>query len=450
MVDIISPSVTGKKKKKYTIVRLISPDLDFVRSNIGPFVVGTSIGWSSTVIPRLGKIDDNPLGRPITSTEGSLLVSIPVIGVLLSTFYSGYSANLFGRRPSLIYLGIPIFTNYVIMAYTTTIWEVIVARFLAGISTGGILTVNIMYLTEIAEVANRGFLGPLTSFFWFHIILSMFPIIYISLSFIFLPESPLYLYLIQKDDRSAENTLKKLRGTNDVKIELENMKESVENLTYLNLVGVIRSRRYLRELVIGVGLIFFATLTGNAVFSSYNQTIIAESGNATSSDLAATIIVTVQFLVGFVLPYLTNKYGRKILLLISFLSIVLAELALGTYFILKDNGQCVNSFSLLPVASLIIYNLAYSAGAGSVSWLIIGEIYPVEIKAVATSLCTSIMSINDFVLLLTFNTLQSTVGIGMMFLIFSGFGMMGIVFVYMFVIETKGKSLMEIQELLNR
>ncbi|KAK9890886.1 hypothetical protein WA026_012228 [Henosepilachna vigintioctopunctata] len=433
--------------------------------HIGALISGISMTWPSPVITKLSRLDDNPLGRIITSTEQSILGAIPTIGCLIGCFATGYLAKKYGRKPLLILLEIPTVIAYFVMCLSTNIWELYAARTLTGLTVGGVFTVNTMYVAEVAENSNRGLLGtavtcfinfgllfslllgPLTSYLWFHIILSAFPILLIPLIYLYVPESP--YYLIKRDPTKAKAVLMKLRGRADVETELDIIAQSSNTETKIRIQYMFGNKGLRKGIIIGCGLILFQQLTGTAVIMSYGEQIFAEIDEGTPSAVGPVIITGIQFLVGFVAPLVSDKAGRKILLLISYVGITVAHVLFGIYFVMRYGSESIGFFSYLPLASLIIYIITYSLGSGPIPWTVIGEIFPLEVKESATSICVTLLNVLAFIMLLTFNFVKDSIGIGPTFWIFSAFGLLATLFVQYYVIETKGKSLQEIQNELN-
>ncbi|KAL3269489.1 hypothetical protein HHI36_008556 [Cryptolaemus montrouzieri] len=433
--------------------------------HIGAFIAALSMTWSSPILSKLSSLEDNPLGRIITSTEQSILGSIPTIGTFIGTFSSSYLAGKFGRKPVMIGLGVPTIICYVLMTLSTYIWELYLARILGGITLGGIFTVNTMYFAEVAENSNRGLLGtamicfvnfgllfvlilgPLSTYFWFHVVLSIFPAVFMILVYIFLPESPYYLILI--DPERAEASLKKLRGSSDVENELNAIKNSLQKNNQIYLKDLLSKKGLRKGLFIGCGLILFQQLSGTAVIMSYGQLIFAEANEGISSEMGPIIIAGLQFLVGFITPLFIDRTGRIILLLISYVGMTLAHMTFGLYFFMKDSGGNVSAISWLPLASLVAYIITYSIGSGPIPWSLIGEIFPLEVKGVATSVCIVVLNICAFVLIVSFNSMKDFFGLGQTFWIFGTSCIIAAIFSKFYIIETKGKSLMEIQTLLD-
>lgn len=128
----------------------------------------------------------------------------------------------------------------------------------------------------------------------------------------------------------------------------------------------------------------------------------------------------------------------------------LCTIALGIYFYLKDQDVAkVASIGWLPIVALCIFIIMFSFGFGPVPWLMMGEIFPEDIKGIGGSLAGTMNWLLAFLITKTFGNLRSSMGTGGTFWLFSGLTIVGAIFVFVFLPETKGKSLQEIQAILS-
>lgn len=156
-----------------------------------------------------------------------------------------------------------------------------------------------------------------------------------------------------------------------------------------------------------------------------------------------------QVLATVVSTLVVDKLGRRILLLASALMMALCTIALGIYFHLKSQDEAnVTNLGWLPIAAMCIFIVMFSFGFGPVPWLMMGELFAQDIKGFAAALAGTTNWLLAFLITKTFTSLRVSLGSGGTFWLFSGLTILGAVFVFMFLPETKGKSLAEIQELL--
>lgn len=113
---------------------------------------GLATGWTSAAIPLL-KSPKSPLKNGmITSEEASLIGSLLTIGGVVGTLVFGYFSTIIGRKNSLLLMSLPQIVGWILISLAESSLLLIVFRFLAGFSAGGVLTVVSGYITEISSV----------------------------------------------------------------------------------------------------------------------------------------------------------------------------------------------------------------------------------------------------------------------------------------------------------
>lgn len=93
---------------------------------------------------------------PITSDEGSWVGSLIAIGAIIGSIPAGKSADMFGRKPTIAALAVPFIISWGMIYFATSVWELYVARLIAGAVIGGVTATVPMYIGEIAESSIRG------------------------------------------------------------------------------------------------------------------------------------------------------------------------------------------------------------------------------------------------------------------------------------------------------
>lgn len=143
---------------------------------------------------------------------------------------------------------------------------------------------------------------------------------------------------------------------------------------------------------------------------------------------------------------MVDRLGRKVLLMFSQIFMTLALVALGFYFQLNDNRPAdAENLGWLPLTSLCVFLIAYALGSGPLPWVLISEVYSNEYKAIAAPLNGFFSWMLAFAVTSTFNKISDGIGTGPTFFIFGGLSIVGAFYTHFVVIETKGKSMAEIQ-----
>jgi sugar porter (SP) family MFS transporter len=436
--------------------------------NLISFGAGTSLSWSSPILPRLNDSDVHsiPFGRQITAEENSWIGSLLALGAVFGPLLFGYGADKFGRKPTIISLGVPFLVSYLILAFAEIVPLYYFARFLIGVAVGGLFTVLPMYIGEIAEDTNRGGLGSVMNIFItsgtllsygigpyipmiaFNIILAVIPAIFMISFFFLAPESPHY-FVSKGNYEAAARSLDKLRGaTGKNDKELEDIKTAIEKTGKGTVFDIFKSKGLIKAFIISLALVGLQQMSGINAVLFYAETIFSASGSGLEAATASIIIGVVQFATSFVTPLMVDRLGRKMLLYFSAIGMLISEIPLGVYFYLKNNGDNVDSISWLPTVSLVVYIITYNCGFGPLPWAVMGELFPSNVKSIASALTAVFCWFIGFLIAKFFQSLVDAIGMGPSFWLFAGFCGFAFFFTLFYVVETKGKSLQEIQDIL--
>jgi SP family facilitated glucose transporter-like MFS transporter 8 len=136
--------------------------------------------------------------------------------------------------------------------------------------------------------------------------------------------------------------------------------------------------------------------------------------------------------------------GRRILLLISGLLMATSIIVLGVYFYLSTVVH-VSNIGWLSLLSLLIFVAFFSIGWGPLPWLVMSEMLPARAKGLAGGLATSVNWLFAFIATKEFEDLQMALNNYGAFWAFGCICFLGVIFVFFFLPETKGKSLEEIE-----
>ena len=296
-------------------------------------------------------------------------------------------------------------------------------------------------------------LGSLTNLFVINLICGSIIIIYV-ICFTFLPETPIFL-IKNRNPEKAEKSIKLLRGRKkDAKEEilyLQQLYEEEITAPKSSFLKEIQKRETFKAFTIITFLFFFFQMSGINAINFYTTTIFIEAGVKIDPSLATVIIGIFQAFgtlatVGFV-----DRFGRVFLLKISFILMTVGLLGVGTFFYtetIKDMN--FDYIKWLPLPSLCLVCLGFSAGLGPVPIILLGEIFSNEAKKVIAPFAQTLSMMLSFVIGILYPALAISIGTGLTFYMFAGFCLVGFFFTTCFIPETKGKSLYEIQELFRK
>lgn len=479
--------------------RKVNQYIAAVAAAIAAVAGGTILAWTSPALPQLEPFKNvtivngtasnstanvtgpvlpanysgyvNSLGQPadflLDTTQSSLVSSILAIGAAISALPVGVLANKVGRRPTVLILSIPFLLNWLLTIFANGASMLIAARFFAGLATGGACVAAPMYIGEIAETSIRGSLGAFFQLFltvgilftfvvggWTHwrtlsIISAVFPVLLVAV-FWWMPETPQYL-LGKNRRRDAEKSLRWLRGPDaDLTAELEEMQKDVDDASRqrAGALSMLTTKGPRMALICGLGLMFFQQFSGINAVIFYTNNIFQSAGSNIPPVIATIIVGVVQTIATYLSSVFVDKAGRRILLLQSTSIMGLCLVILGIYFKMQKDGYNVAAFGWIPLVCLILFIVSFSMGFGPIPWMMMAELFPVEYRGTATGITVITNWMLVFVVTLCFPIMQVAIGIYSCFWFFAGFMVLGTIFVFFLIPETKGKTISQIQAIL--
>ncbi|XP_058818975.1 facilitated trehalose transporter Tret1-2 homolog isoform X2 [Topomyia yanbarensis] len=432
----------------------------------GALAAGTFLGWTSPA--EIPLTIEKEYGFPITSEEFSWIGSMANLGAALMCFPIGIMMKLIGRKWAMLAMVLPLLLGWLLIIFAENVAMLMTGRFFLGVGGGAFCVAAPTYTAEIAQSSIRGTLG---TFFQLlvtigilfvyvvgaavkvqvlSIICGVIPLVF-GLIFFFMPESPhYYIEKCRYDD--ASKSLKWLRGKRyDESAEIEELKEDDARLKAekITFVQGFRQKATIRALIIALGLMFFQQLSGINAVIFYTTTIFNDANTGLAATDATIIVGAIQVAATLVATFIVDKTGRRILLLISDFFMAVSTILLAVYFQLKeDDPSQVTELGWLPVLAVCLFIAMFSIGFGPVPWLMVGELFAPNVKAYASPLAGVFNWLLAFLVTKIFDTLRINLGNAGVFWLFTGFSLLGTVFVFFLVPETKGITLPEIQRML--
>ena len=315
------------------------------------------------------------------------------------------------------------------------------------------------------------------------------------------PKSPRWLILKFNKVEAAGKIMAKIGGEEYAETTIAEIQRGVAKKETKGRLSDLLSSKYATIMIIALGIAFFQQITGiNAIFY-YAPTIFEQAGGSTDSSFLQAIVVGLTNLVfTLVAIWLIDRLGRKPLLLIgtSFMTIALlmatfafnnasynfnqstlgkvsdpeikpalAELSgksfdgqsvlftevqtkLNDEQFLKFKRNEITNFiqinATLVLIAILLYVASFAISLGPVMWTLISEIFPSKIKGIAISVVGFFNSLVSFSVTQVFPWELSNLGPTVTFAIYALLSFIAILFVYKYVIETKGKTLEELEE----
>lgn len=437
---------------------------------------GLLFGYDWVVIGGAKPFYEVYFGIADSPSQQGLAMSIALAGCLVGAMVSGALADRLGRKPLLI---ISAFI-FLVSAYATGAFNAfeafLVVRFIGGIAIGIASGLSPMYIAEVAPSHIRGKLVSLNQLtivlgilgaqvvnfliaepmpegttvpaadswnvlmgwrwmFWS----AAFPAAVFLLFACFIPESPRWLAMKERTDRAIK-VLSNIGGENYARAELAAVKEGHEKAEKQGGLQMLFSRPFRMVLLLGVVIAVFQQWCGTNVIFNYAQEIFSNAGYDLG-DMLFNIVLTgiTNVIFTFVAIYTVDRLGRKKLMLIGAGGLAIIYAILGTCYKMQVTGF----FMIILVVAAIA---CYAMTLGPVTWVLIAEIFPNRVRAIAVATCTFALWVGSFTLTYFFPLLNTSLGSYGTFWIYAAICAMGFVFFACRLPETKGKSLEELEK----
>ncbi|GAB4829725.1 hypothetical protein Ancab_019379 [Ancistrocladus abbreviatus] len=429
-------------------------------ANFWAFFVSKQVGYTA---PTQSAISED---LNLSVAEFSLFGSILTIGGMIGAIASGRIADHFGRKGALGMSTFSSIVGWIAIYFSKGCISLDIGRFLSGYGIGVFSYVVPIYIAEIAPKNLRGGLAALnqlmivigattavmlgTVITWRQLALTgIIPCIVLLLGLAFIPESPRWLAKVGKQ-KECESSLRILRGKDvDISDEAAEIQEYIQSLKQIPKAGILDllQPRYSLSLVIGVGLMFLQQFGGaNGIGFYASQTLV--SAGFPSAKFGIMLFACIQVPITAAGAILLDRSGRKPLLLVSSTGTFFGCFLAGTAFFMKDRGLVQQLTPYLVLAGMLLYTGSFSIGMGAVPWVLMSEVFPINVKGAAGSLVNLVHWFVAWIISYTYSFLFDWSSAGIFYLYAAVCGLT-VIFVAKLVPETKGRTLEEIQASLN-
>ncbi|KAK6243156.1 hypothetical protein QUC31_009565 [Theobroma cacao] len=371
------------------------------------FGFGCAIGYSS---PTQSSIMED-LG--LSMADFSLFGSILNIGAILGAVISGKITDLLGRKlvPWLLDLG------RLSLGFTNGISGYLVPIYIAEITPKNLRGrfTAIVPLMTCWGMSSMYVVGSFVSWRTLALIAIIPSILQLPL-LSFIPESPRWLANVGRD-KELESALLCLRGEK----------------AYISDEAT--------DIKIVAGMVALLSLGGVNAFTYYSGVIFVSAG--ISSMIGLIALAAAQTLLGFLGTIFIDKSGRRPLLLVALAGLCFSSFLTGLSFLLKDYNWWGEGTPILALIGILMYKGSFVVAVG-IPWLLVAELFPINVKGSAGSICNFISGITGWAVAYYFNLLTKWSSAGTFF-IFSAFCCANFILAATMVPETKGRTLEEIQ-----
>lgn len=253
---------------------------------------------------------------------------------------------------------------------------------------------------------------------------------------------------MHKRKEEAEVALHILRGTTaNVNIEMQEIEQGFSTNTEVTPWSEYIKRPLIKHVLIIVALFVVQMWCGATVIRSYTVTIF-QSTHSNINPYYQTIISGVLLTIGAcICSIIVDRVERRILLMFSGFTMTLANILFGLFYKLQEIYPTMASQYLqwMPLTAVSIHILGYSVGFSVIPYVIVGELFSTTARGRANSIGLIVQSLCGFLANKFFIDLKEVVQNYGVYWIYGGFCAMGVVLCWLFIPNTRGKSLEKIQ-----
>lgn len=393
-----------------------------------------------------------------------LAVAIALYGTVIGALFGGIPADKYGRKKSLIWIGILFFVSALGSAVAPEVYSFMFFRFIGGLGVGASSVVAPMYISEISPAKNRGQLvalyqfnlvfGILVAYFsnylidmaisieswrWMLGVEAIPALIYTALVFK-VPQSPRWLIAKKDNFEEAERILTRTDPDGVKEAIRMALEEKQQNKLKVGFTALFNSK-YLHITLLAIVIAMFNQLSGINAIIYFAPRVFEMAGISAEGALLSTVGIGAINLIATMLGlYLIDRIGRKKLMYMGSVGYIVSLSLIAYSF---SGGQI--SVSLLPIF-VFMFIASHAIGQGAVIWVFISEVFPNELRAYGQSIGCFTHWILAAVIANVFPFFANQIGPVSIFGFFAVMMVIQLIWVATKMPETKGRSLEEIQQ----
>lgn len=421
----------------------------------------------------------------LTDSQVENLTALGLIGAVVGALVTGRITDYLGRKKVILASAFVFATGAFWTGFAPTVTQLMISRFYLGLAIGVSSFAVPLYISEISPTKIRGTLvsmfqllitvGILTAYLsdnaiadnnnlecWRPMLwVGIIPAVILFVGMFFLPETPRWL-MSKGREEEGEAVLRRVEEPAFIDASMAAMRRDMAiDASQAGWKEIFKP--WLRNaLIIAAGIMFFQQFVGINTVIYYSPKIFLAAGfEGAEAAIAASVIVgAVNVFFTIVSLFVIDRLGRRKLYFIGLSGIFIALIGMGLGFILPGAGKW------FLVISMLVYIAFFAISLGPLGWLLISEVFPTKVRGLGASIGSlSNWGFNTLVVW-TFYKMASAIGnakdvvvpagkdlsevcpscVGGVFWIFGAVALIGLVWGYFYIPETKGVTLEKIEE----
>ena len=445
----------------------------------GGLLFGFDTGVISGAIPYLQDYFE------ITDSQVENITALGLIGAVVGALLTGRITDYLGRKKVILASAFVFATGAVWTGFAPSVPQLMISRFYLGLAIGVSSFAVPLYISEISPTKIRGTLVSMfqllitvgilaaylsnTVFADDHNLQCWRPMLYVGvipalilfIGMFFLPETPRWL-MSKGREEDARKVLDRIESPEYIDDSISAMKSDIAIDKRQEGFREIFKPWLRNALIIAMGIMFFQQFVGINTVIYYAPKIFMAAGfdGAEKAIQALVIVGVVNVLFTIVSLFIIDRLGRRKLYFIGLTGIFFALISMGLGFMLPGAGKW------FLVISMLVYIAFFAISLGPLGWLMVTEVFPTRVRGLGASIgALSNWGFNTLVVW-TFFKMASAIGnakevvipegqdlsqacptcIGSVFWVFAAVALIGLVWGYFYMPETKGISLEKIEE----
>ncbi|CAH1132247.1 unnamed protein product [Ceutorhynchus assimilis] len=438
---------------------------------------GINMTFSAVLLPQLNADDSDIV---IDLHQASWIASCVTAALPLGSLIIGPLMDKFGRKNMCMFTTVPFAISWSLHIFATNVWFIYVARIVAGFGAG-LSTVGLVYVSEISHPKYRPMLLTFNSvgvtlgilitcvlgygLHWTSMVKIFLALVVVTgIGVYFLPESPYWLMVFKNDKKKLADSLQWLYPETNIFIQ---QYDRIVYSTYKEEDSQIKSKlQHMKEnllfckspivwkpLAILLIIFIFQQFSSAYVIVFYAVDIFKRIGAGfkhigfIDEYVALILLGGVRFLMAIILAMISKRVGRRLLMFISSVGMIITSFALALLMQLTENTHetgLMNVDGTVAIVLVLAYICFSSFGWLVIPWTLIGELLPVKVRGVLGGLLISIVYILMFLLVKVAPFLMESVSLVSIFYGLSVINLVGFAFLYKFLPETLGKTFEDI------